>query len=473
MSSKLTPTQERVMSRSTGLHRSMKVSSAVMVGVGGTIGTGLFLSSGDVIATAGPGGAIVMYILGAIIAYLMTTCLGEMSAAMPVAGSFTVYTHELLGPTMGLTTSWINWVGGATTITAQVVASAIIMKDIIPNSPTWLWIIVFSLLMFVMNLLDANIFGKVSFWFAFIKILLVIVFIIMGVGLMGGVIGGGEPVGFENFHGEGGAFPTGVAGMGAVILTAFYAYAGTEIFATTAGEIEDEDKMGFTLNMTLIVLFAAVIISIFFIACLLPWSEADVLGSPFVYVLRNAGMHGAALIVNICVLTSALSSCNYFTYATARYLWSMGKFKQAPAYFAKTAKNGVPVRALVISMLFSMIAIIAEFVAEDTVYLFILWFIGGVNIWLYTVICVDALQFRKRYLKEGGDLKDLKFKVLSYPIIPILGIIAFMAMLVVTLLDPGERKGIIVCIIMYIVVLAICRLYVKRHEGEEIVNVDM
>lgn len=97
------PCVERVMEKSTGLNRNMSVNAAVMTGVGGTIGTGLFLSSGDVIATAGPVGAIISYIIGGLIAYLMTTCLGEMSSAMPVSGSLQAYSTEFCGPAMGFT----------------------------------------------------------------------------------------------------------------------------------------------------------------------------------------------------------------------------------------------------------------------------------------------------------------------------------------------------------------------------------
>lgn len=468
--SKKVPCIQHVMDTSQGLNRHMTTRAAIMTGVGGTIGTGLFLSSGDVISTAGPGGAIVMYLIGGLIVWLMTTCLGEMSAAMPVSGSLQAYSTEFIGPAMGFTIGWVNWIGGAMTITAQVVASAIIMRDIIPNSPTWLWIVVFSALLFGVNMLDVKIFGNISFWASSIKLILIVAFIIVGAGMMGG-LGSGDAVGFSNF--SDGAFPTGLAGMGAVILTSFYAYAGTEIVASTAGEIQDENKMGRAINITLLVLIGSVVISIAIVAALLPWQQANVLGSPFVYVFRNAGMPSAALIVNIVVLTSALTSGNYFTFACARYLWSMAKFEQAPKYFAKTNKNGVPARSLIVSMLFAMIGIVAQFVAEDTVYLFIVYFIGGANIFMYSVICISQYRFRKRYVAEGGDLKDLKFKVASYPLVPVLGVLAFLIMLVVSLIDASQRTGIIVSAICYIGIYILATLYVKKHGDARAKNIDM
>ena len=135
---------QRVMDASTGLQRTMKTRDAIMVGVGGTLGTGIFLSSGDVLANAGPGGAIVAYLLGGFIIWLMTGCLGELSAAMPVAGSMQAYCTEFINPAMGFTIGWVNWLGGAITITTQIVASAIIMKNIIPSVPTFVWILLFD-----------------------------------------------------------------------------------------------------------------------------------------------------------------------------------------------------------------------------------------------------------------------------------------------------------------------------------------
>ena len=124
---------ERVMSKSAGLKRGLSTKAAVMTGVGSTIGTGLFLSSGDVINTAGPGGAIVAYIIGGIVAFLMVTCLGEMSSMMPVSGSFQAFTTEYCGPALGFTVGWVNWIAAAATIKAQIVAAAIIMKNNIPQ----------------------------------------------------------------------------------------------------------------------------------------------------------------------------------------------------------------------------------------------------------------------------------------------------------------------------------------------------
>lgn len=458
---------ERVNSKSTGLERNMSVKAAVMIGVGGTIGTGLFLSSGDVLATAGPVGAVLLYLIGGLIAWLMIACLTEMATAMPVSGQIQAYTTEFCGPALGFTIGWVNWIGAAATISGQIVASAILMRDIIPNSPTWLWITIFVILLFGVNLLDAKLFGNISFWFSSIKLILIVAFIIVGaVMIFGGF--GSEAAHVSHDSGSG----LTLAALCGCVLTAFYAYAGADVVASSAGELESEEKVTKSINLTIIILIVAVVVSMIIVVSLLPADQADVLGSPFVYIFRNAGLHGAALIVNIVVLTSALTSGNYFVYSCARYLWSMSKFNQAPKVFAKTNKKGVPVNALLISMLFGIFAIVAEFVAEDSVYLFIVYFIGGGNIFVYSVMCICQYRFRKRYIAEGGDVKDLKYKTPLFPLVPILGVAAFALMLIATLVDPGERFGILVCAICYVAIYIGSRIYVKK-KGGEVANIDL
>ena len=473
LDSKRTPSMKEVMKASEGLKREMKTRDAIMVAVGATLGTGIFLSSGDVLKGAGPGGAILAYLLGGFIIWLMTACLGELASAMPVAGSMQAYCTEYINPAMGITVGWINWMGGAMTITGQIVASAIIVKNIIPGVPTFAWILIFSALLLGANLFAVGKFGNVSFYFASLKIVLILAFFLVGLAMIFfGLGNGGNPVGFHNYTANDGFFPLGIGAVGAVILSSFYAFGGTEMIAVSGGELKKEEDMPKVINWTLILLVGAYIVLILILSALLPWNQADLQGSPVAYVFRNAGMKGAELIVNIIVLTSALSSGNYFVYACTRYLWSLAKFEQAPKVCAKTNAKGVPVIALCISMAFALIGIAAEFIAEDTVYKFIIYIIGGCNIFLYTCVCICQYNFRRKFRREGGDEKDLKYKV-PYPITPILGILAFLTMLVMSIIDPGERMTFFVCIPIYALIYIFAALYVKKHKGAKAINIDM
>ncbi len=468
---KRTPSIKRVMEASTGLKRTMKTRDAIMVAVGGTLGTGIFLSSGAVLQGAGVGGAIVSYIIGGIIIWLMTACLGELATAMPIAGSMQAYCTEFINPAMGITIGWVNWLGGAITITTQIVASAIIMKNIFPEVPTVVWILLFAAVLFGANFFAAGKFGNVSFYFASLKIVLIVVFIIVGAAMLIFGIGGAEGVGLSNYTANGGLFPMGAAGIGAVMLSSFYAFGGTEMVAVTGGELKNEQDVPKVINWTLIILIGSYILLMVVLGGLLPWDQADLNGSPIAYVFRNAGMTSAELVVNLVVLTSALTSGNYFAYACTRYLWSLAKFDQAPKACAKTNKNGVPVVALCVSMAFALIGIVSQFVAEDSVYKMLIYLIGGCNIFMYTVICICQYNFRKRFRAEGGKDEDLQYKV-PYPLVPILGVIAFLAMLVVSLLTPSEAMTFYICIPAYLVIYICAHFYVKK-KGVKAVNIDM
>ncbi len=470
MSEKKKTSIERVMETGSGLQRTMKTKDAIMVGVGGTLGTGLFLSSGDVLSGAGPGGAIVAYLIGGFIIWLMTACLGELCSAMPIAGSIQAYATEFINPAMGFTIGWVNWIGAALTITAQIVASAIIMTNLIPSTSATLWIVVFAVLLLGANLISVQKYGNISFWCSSLKLVLVAAFIIVGLAMILG-LGGGEAVGLSNYTSHGGLFPVGLAGVGSVMLSAFYAFGGTEMIAATAGEIEKEKDIPKAVNWTVFLLIGVYIACTCVLIALLPWDQADLKGSPFAYVFQFAGLNGAAVVINIIVLTSALTSGNYFVYACTRYLWSLSKFGQAPKFCSKTSKNGVPVYALTISMIFALFGIISEFVAEDTVYLFLIYLIGGGNIFMYTVICLCQFNFRKRFVAEGGDVRDLKYKV-SYPLIPVLGMLAYIGILVITLLDPGEAKAIYICAPCYFAIYVGFLIYTKK-KNIKAVNIDM
>lgn len=455
-----TSSMQHVMSSSTGLRRTMHTRDAVMVAVGGTIGTGLFLSSGDVIAAAGPGGAILAYLFGGLVIYLMTACLGEMAASMPVAGNIQAYCTEYINPEMGITVGWLSWLANALTITAQLAASAIIMKNIFPDAPEGLWIVLFAIMLFGINLFGAGNFGNISFYFASLKLILVLIFTILGLGMIFFDVGGGENTGFQLFLSDG-LFPRGLGAVGSVILSAFYAFGGIEMLASTGGELHKEADMPKVINWTLAILVITYVISMVMLGALLPWQQADLNGSPFAYVFRNAGMTYGELLVNIFVLTSALTSCNYFIYASTRYMWSLSRYGQAPKVLSKTRKNGVPFLALVISLLFGLLGIVCQFFAPDTVYKVLIYLIGGANIFIYIIICMCQFCFRKRFVAEGGQVDNLPYRVV-FPLTPVLGIIFLMAMLIISLLDPDEAVTFYICIPAYVIIYLASHIFVKK-----------
>ncbi|MCQ4923877.1 amino acid permease [Tissierella carlieri] len=440
---------EDILEKSEGLQRSMKTHQIMMLGIGGTIGTGLFLGSGYVLQQAGPGGTLIAYLFGAIIMYLMMFCLGELLVEMPVAGTVQAYATELINPSMGFTVGWVKWLSYAITIPSQLVASSIIMKNIFPNVNSMIWIIGFTILLFIMNAVPSDKYGKSSFIFSSIKFILIVVFLILGLGMITGLVGK-EAVGFRNFVNDGGLFPNGAKAVIMTMMTAAFAYGGADIFAAAASESENPEKdLPRAIHATIWGLIIAYIASLVVLIAVLPWRSADLAGSPFAYVFKLAGIQSAELIVNVVVLTSALSSANAFIYSSTRSLWSMGNFNQAPKFVSKVNSKKVPMNALIVTMLFAVAAVISSIVAPGTVYLFLTSIIGISNIFIYILYAVCLFIFRKQYKEKGGNIENIKFKTPFYPVTPALLIALCIILFIGMFFDPTQKLALILGIPTY------------------------
>ncbi|QHI73270.1 amino acid permease [Aminipila terrae] len=429
--------------KSKGLERNFSNRHIQMYAIGSTIGTGIFLASGNVIHNAGPGGAVVAYLIASLIMFLMMSCLGELTAAMPVAGNVQAYATEFIGNAMGFTTGWVKWINCAITVTAQIVASAIIMKNIFPDVNSLVWVVSFTILLVILNVLPSKHYGEVEFWFASIKVIAVILFIITGIGIITGVIGG-DRIGFTNFVNDGGAFPNGFTAILASMLSAIFAFGGSDLIATAAGETKNPGvEMPKAIKGFLISITSCYVVCVVLIGCVIPWREANLAGSPFAYMFQNAGIHSAALVVNIIVVTSALSSANGFLYASTRTLWSLSKHGQAPKILAKTNERKVPVYSLAISIMFAAFAIVSSFIAADTVYLFLISLLASIDVFVYGVDCICQMRFRKRYVAAGNKVEDLPYRTPFYPVTPIAAIVIYCVIIVAMIMDPTERLAII------------------------------
>lgn len=161
------------------LQRTMKGRHLFMIALGGVIGTGLFLGSGFTISEAGPIGAIMAYVIGGFLMYLVMLCLGELAVAMPVAGSFQAYAAKFLGPSTGFTIGWMYAFSWANTVGLELTSAGILMQRWFPDVPIWVWCLVFGVVIFSINALSARSFAEMEFWFSSIKVMAIVLFIIL------------------------------------------------------------------------------------------------------------------------------------------------------------------------------------------------------------------------------------------------------------------------------------------------------
>ncbi|MFS0595545.1 amino acid permease [Peribacillus frigoritolerans] len=413
----------------TELKRSLKARHLMMISLGGTIGTGLFLASGGAIHSAGPGGALVAYAIIGIMVYYLMTSLAEMAAFMPVAGSFRVYASKFVDPSFGFAIGWNYWYNWAITIAAELAAVVLIMKFWFPDSPSFIWSAIALIIMFLINYMSVKGFGETEFWFAMIKVVTVVIFLITGVLIILGIMGGKDPIGFSNFTMGEGPFNGGFFTILGVFMAAGFSFQGTELLGVTAGESEDPEKnipKAIRSVFWRIILFY--ILAIFVIGMIIPFTDSrllseDVAVSPFTLVFERAGLAFAASIMNAIILSSVLSAGNSGMYASTRMLWDLARDGKAPKFLGKLDKRGVPVNALIVTSLVGCVAFLASFFGDGVVYIWLLNASGMAGFVTWVGIAIAHYRFRKAYAAQGLDMNALPFRAKGFPFGPIFALV--------------------------------------------------
>lgn len=395
------------------LKSDLKIRHISMISIAGVIGAGLFIGSGAVINSVGPG-SILSYTLAGLIVVFVMRMLGEMAAARPTSGSFSNYASEAIGPWAGYTIGWLYWFFWTVVIAIEAVAGAAIIQYWLPDFPVWLMALILTVSLTMTNLFSVKSFGEFEYWFALIKVAAIVLFLILGLSVIIGIYPGIASPEVSNLLGNGGFFPTGISSVLIGITVVIFSFMGTEIVAIAAGESEQPEKsVRIATNSVVWRILIFYIGSIAIVVTLLPWDSANILVSPFVAVLDYIGIPAAAQIMNFVVLTAVLSCLNSALYANSRMLYGMAQKGEAPKSFLKLSKNGVPVRAILFSTAFSYIAVIFSYISPDKLFLFLVNSSGAVAILVYLVIAFSQLRMRRKL--EVEDPEALKIKMWLYP----------------------------------------------------------
>ncbi|MCG5249799.1 amino acid permease [Brevibacillus agri] len=447
------------------LKRSMNSRHLFMISLGGVIGTGLFLGSGYTLSQAGPVGTILSFLVGGFIMYLTMLCLGELTVAMPVAGSFQTYMTRFVSPSLGFGVGWLYWLGWAVTVALELLSSGLLMQRWFPDSPVWMWCAIFGVLLFLLNALSARAFGESEFWFSSIKVSAIILFIILGGAAMFGLIDmkNGQPAPmFSNFTSSP-LLPFGITGLLMTMITVNFSFQGTELIGIAAGESKEPEKtIPKSIRATVWRTLVFFILAIAIVAGMIPYQQAGVIESPFVVVFDSIGIPYAADIMNFVVLTALLSVANSGLYAATRMLYSLSNERMASRKLAIVNRKGIPMNALIITFSISLLSLLSGFFAEDTVFMVLLSIAGlGAQVgWIS--ISASQLAFRRHYLKNGGKLEDLKFRTPLYPVLPLVSLILNLSVLVSLAFDPEQRIALYCGIPFMLIAILIYQLRFKN-----------
>lgn len=409
------------------LCRSLKTRHLTMIALGGSIGTGLFLASGGAIAQAGPGGALLAYTAVGIMVYFLMTSLGELATYMPDSGSFSTYASRFVDPAFGFALGWNFWFNWAVTIASELAAATLIIKYWFPDSNSFRWSFLFLSLIFLFNYISVASYGKSEYWFAIIKISTVFIFLITGVLMIFGIIGG-QHIGFENFHIGDAPFHGGFFAMLGVFMTAGYSFQGTELIGVAAGESENSrESVPRAIRQVFWRILLFYILAIFVIAMIIPYTHSSLLSSevnnihasPFTLVFEKAGFAFAASVMNAVILSSVLSAGNSGMYASTRVLWALAKEDKAPQFLGKLSKRGIPINALIWTSVIGMMAFLAKLFGDGMVYTWLLHTSGMCGFITWLGIAISHYRFRRALIKQGHNLKKLPYRARFFPFGPI------------------------------------------------------
>lgn len=410
----------------TKLKRSLKSRHMNMIALGGSIGTGLFVAGGEVVSTAGPGGALVAYGFIGIMVYFLMTSLGEMATYLPVPGSFGTYASRYVDPAFGFALGWNYWFNWAITLAAELVAGALIMKYWFPDIPAIVWSALFLAALFLMNYLSTRSFGESEYFFSSMKVITVFVFLFVGTMLILGI--GGTSPGFENWTRGEAPFVGGFASIMAIFMVAGFSFQGTELIGVAAGESEDPEK---NIPKAIHSIFWRILLfyigAFVVIGFLIPYDDPNLLNSsvenvaisPFTLVLDRFGFAFAASFINAIILTAVLSAGNSGLYASTRMLYAMAKEGDAPKVFTKLNSRGVPVPALLATAAFGVFAFLTSLIGEGTAYNWLINISGMSGFIEWLGIAIAHYRFRRAFHAQGKSLDAIPFKALFYPFGPI------------------------------------------------------
>lgn len=441
------------------LSRSLNSRHITMIAIGGAIGTGLFLGSGQAIHAAGPS-IIVAYLIMGIFTYLLMRALGELMLSDTSKHSFIDFVKTYLGPRAEFMTGWMYWFCWISLAMADLTATGIYLKFWFPHLPQWVGPLVIVIVLMAANMVSVGIFGEIESWFAFIKVAAIEALIIVGLAL---VLAhrkvNGVPASFGNLVNYGGLFPTGWHGFLGGCQMVVFAFAGIEMVGVTAGEAANPEKeLPKAINTLPVRIGLFYIGSMIAIMAVYPWNQIKTTTSPFVQVFSAMGIKYAAGIVNFVVLTAAMSSTNSALFTTSRTLYTLASDHDAPRYFAKLSDEAVPKCALNFSTLTLLIVVALNYFLPSQIFK-IISSVSTINflfVWITIMIC------HIKYRRQAPSVKN--FAMPGYPISSYVTLIFFIGIVVMLLIEPATRLSIILFLLFYALLLWQYRLLTHRKK---------
>ncbi|MET9554894.1 amino acid permease [Streptomyces sp. NPDC006645] len=427
----------------SALTHGLKQRHLSMIALGGVIGAGLFVGSGAGIAAAGPS-VVVAYGASGLLVMLVMRMLGEMSAANPASGSFSVHAERAIGPWAGFTAGWAFWVLLCVAVGLEGIGAAQIVSGWLPGTPEWAWVAGFMLVFLGTNLAAVKNFGEFEFWFASLKVAAIALFLVLGVLAILGVLPDTDAPGTANLTGDGGFLPNGSEGLVIGLLASVFAYGGLETVTIAAAEsrspVQGVAKAVRTAMWRIALFYVG---SMAVIVTLVPWDDPKIVekgSGPYVAMLDRLAIPGAGQIMNVVVLVALLSAMNANIYGASRMARSLVVRGQGPRVLGKVT-GGVPRNAVLASSAFGFLCVLLSYWRPDDIFAWLLNMTGAVILVVWAFIAVSQLILRRRTEREAPE--RLVVRMWLFPALTWVALAGMATVFVLMLRQPDTRDQLL------------------------------
>lgn len=442
------------------LQKKLKARHISLMAMGGVIGTGIFKGSSETIGLAGPG-VVITYIFAGLLLLVVMAAMAEM-ATVYKNKNMKDFIQQAFGSRVSFVMGWMYCFLWLSVCVIEVIAAGSFLQYWFPGVPLWVLSLLCAAFIISVNLLSVGVFGEFEFWLAGIKVAMIIIFIVLGAGLIFGIIPSDNTPYLQNYTQSGGFLPNGWSSIFSALLVVMFSYGGSELIGMTLTETENAErvlpKVVGNLILRIMLFFT---LPILIICGLIPWNELGPESSPFVQVLASTGLPGAAHIMNFILVTAVLSAANSGIYGASRMLHSMAVGGEAPKALARTNRSGSPINTLLFCAVILLAGSLLGLFAQDQLFRVLLAVPGFVVILVWICIAASQLKLRKQYPVQP-TFKLWGFPYITGAVVLCLGVIAIMF-----IFDEGNRFSISICLAVLAVLILWSLLRFRKTKGRQ------
>lgn len=448
---------------SSNLKKNLKNRHLLMISLGGSIGTGLFIGIAAPLSTVGPLGTIIAYLMAGSIMLSTMLCLGELSCAFPHAGSFQHYALMFIpNPIWSYTIGWLYWLSWVLSMAADLTAASMIAHQTFPSIPIYLFSLLILIVLTSVHLTSVRAFGESEYWFSTIKVLAIIAFIGEGIYLLNHQYS--ETHILPTFKTEKGWFPNGFLAIFVCMTIVTYSFQGVELIGSAAGEAQSPQSVlpkiitGVAFRIILFYVLAIAVLALVY-----PYGTVHSEISPFVWVFNKAGISIASYLMLFVIFCAAISAANSAIYASSRMLWSMAQDKLAPQYFSDVNKRGVPTKGILFIAIIALVSLFSKYIAAEKLYIYLVAGTGQVGCFAWIIIAWCQYQFRKGVNNGKYPKEMVKFKSPLFPWLAGVSIIVNIVIIIGVWFGESGHFILLSEVVLVIIILVSYFFYKKRN----------